>query len=102
MDKTSKSVRLDNEILELIDRYCSFLKDVFGSSVSFSNIVTSGLLQYMESETGKYEDIMEKGSIVATLPNGKLKKLDFSDEEIKRISDLHDEARELMLNDLFE
>ena len=58
MAKTSKSLRIDEGITNLIEDYCDFMNATFENNLTFSNLVPNALVEYMFNETEKWEHIM--------------------------------------------
>lgn len=92
MAKTSKSLRIDEDITSLIEDYCDFMNVTFENNLTFSNLVPNALVEYMFNETEQWERIMENKSVVKPLKNGKFRKYEFTDEQMEKIRKLRERA----------
>jgi len=92
MAKTSKSLRIDEKITNLIEDYCNFMNTTFENNLTFSKLVPNALVEYMLNETEQWEHIMESKSVVKPLKNGKLQRYEFTDEQLGKIRELHERA----------
>ena len=92
MAKTSKSLRIDEGITNLIEDYCDFMNATFENNLTFSNLVPNALVEYMFNETEQWEQIMESKSVVKPLKNGKLQRYEFTYEQMEKIRELRERA----------
>ncbi len=92
MSKQVKSVRFDENLLKLFDDYSEFLKMTFGKRISFSSFVNEALAEYLCSSISFYLNAMHDESIVRQLPNGRLKRYEFTEEQLAKIDELDNEA----------
>ena len=88
MAKQVKSVRMSEDVLEAFTSYSDLLQEVFGYSLSLSNVVNEALADFLANSAGFWASAMESKAIVETLPNGKAKKYDFTEEQIKKMRDI--------------
>ncbi|MFB0920464.1 MAG: hypothetical protein QMB62_06230 [Oscillospiraceae bacterium] len=95
MAKTSKSLRIDEKITNLIEDYYNFMNTTFENNLTFSKLVSNALVEYMLNETEQWEHIMESKSVVKPLKNGKLQRYEFTDEQLGKIRELHESATDL-------
>lgn len=92
MAKISRSVRWEPESCSLADEYIQLLEDALGVKSSFSEIVNEALVTYLALKTAEYNELMHKGKFVMQTSKGRLRKIEFSEEHLDRISTLKQRA----------
>ena len=92
MAKKVKSVRFDGELLELFSEYSSLLHEMFVYTLSFSAIANEAFAEFMKESTDHWYHIMQSQSVVERLPNGKVKKYEFTEAQITKMETLSNEA----------
>lgn len=92
MAKQVKSVRFDEELLELFSEYSALLNEMFGYTLSFSAIANEAFAEFIKESTDHWYDIMQSQSVVKSLPNGKVKKYEFTETQITKMNELRNEA----------
>ena len=92
MAKLVKSIRFDEELVKLFSDYASLLGEIFGYSLSFSALVNEAFAEYMKNSTENWVQAMAARAIVDRLPNGRLKRYDFSEDQIKQMESLKNDA----------
>ncbi|MBR3594269.1 MAG: hypothetical protein IKL44_06325 [Clostridia bacterium] len=95
MPKILKSVRIDENVLDVTQQYLDFLKDTMGISLNFSEIANEAMALYLWEKTSKYNEIMHERKIAITKPNGNLKFIEFTAEQLKAIENLNKTAEGL-------
>lgn len=83
MSKTLKSVKIDDEILNIIDEYTKLMKSVCGSASTFTAMVEGGLTLFMVKQMEMLEWLAGRPVM---LENGTLKKIQISKEDIEIIN----------------
>ncbi|MCR5353942.1 MAG: hypothetical protein K6D98_06535, partial [Clostridiales bacterium] len=69
----------------VFDSYSALLQDIFGYSLSLSNVLNEALAEFLADSAGNWASTMESKSVVETLPNGKVKKYEFTEEQIEKM-----------------
>ncbi len=92
MAKQVKSVRMDEDLLNVFDSYSNLLQEMFGYSLSLSSIVNEALADFLASSACRWTEIMESQTVVETFPDGKVRKYEFSEEQIKKMREIENFA----------
>lgn len=92
MAKQVRSIRLDEGLLSTFVDYSNLLQEMFGYSLSLSTIVNEALAEFMQHSAEQWVSTMESGSIVDPLPNGKMKRYEFNDNQIERMKTIVNDA----------
>ena len=92
MAKISRSVRWEPESCSLADEYIQLLEDALGVKSSFSEIANEALVAYLSLKTAYYDELMHNGQIVIQTTKWRLRKIEFSEEHLNRISVLKQKA----------
>lgn len=98
MAKQVKSVRFDGELLELFFEYSSLLHEMFGYTLSFSAIANEAFAEYIKESTDQWYHAMQSRSVVESLPNGKVRKYEFTEAQITQMDELRNEALALWVS----
>ena len=88
MVKQVKSVRIGEDILNVFSSYSDLLQEIFGYSLSLSNVINEALADYLANSADTWAQLMKTKSVVETLPNGKVKQYNFTEEQIKKMNDI--------------
>ncbi len=88
MAKQIRSVRVDEEITDVFTEYSALLQEMFGYTVSFSALVNEALAEYLMHSAERWVSAMESRSVVDPQPNGKMKRYDFTEEQIAKMEDI--------------
>ena len=92
MTKQVKSVRFDGELLELFSEYSALLHEMFGYTLSFSAIANEAFAGFIMESTDRWYGIMQSQPVVERLPNGKVKKYEFTEAQLSKMDELRNEA----------
>lgn len=85
MGKTLKSVKVDNDLLKIVDMYTSLMKSISGGVSTFTTMVEEGVSLYLLEQIKMLRIVMQNKII---LENGVLKELPITKEQIEKIEDL--------------
>ncbi len=92
MAKQVRSIRLDDCLLSTFTDYSNLLHEMFGYTLSLSTIVNEAMAEFMLHSAEHWVSAMESGSIVDPLPNGKMKRYEFNDDQIERMKKIVNDA----------
>ena len=92
MAKQARSIRIDEDLLEVFAEYSKLLKETFGYSLSLSTVVNEAMAGFIMDSAEKWVTAMVKKSVVEPLPNGKMKRYEFDDEQIERMNKIANDA----------
>ncbi len=92
MAKQIKSVRFNDDVIEVFDKYSSLSTELFGTKESFGAFVNEAVAKLLYERTDAWVSSMESSSVVEVQPNGRIKKLAFSDTQIQSAKELFDSA----------
>jgi len=92
MAKQVKSMRIDEELLSTFSEYSELLKEMFGYSLSLSTVVNEALAQFLTESTENWVNSMKSKSVIDHLPNGKIKHYEFTEEQIKKMEQICNDA----------
>lgn len=93
MAKQVKSIRVDDSIMEVFTNYAELTNELFGNGKpSFGAFANEAIAKELMNVTSMWVSTMESQAVVERLPNGKLKRFSFSDEQIERMKVLEEEA----------
>ncbi len=85
MKKTLKSVKINNDLLQIIEKYTSLMKSVFGDAPTFTTMVEEGICFFLLEQAKLLERLSGQN---VTFENGTLKTLLMNDEQIEKIQNL--------------
>lgn len=85
MAKQVRSVRLDEDLMDIFSDYSGLLQEMFGYSVTLSAFANAAIAEYLMNTASQWVDVMQSKSVVDIQPNGKMKHYEFSDEQIKKM-----------------
>lgn len=88
MSKTLKSVKIDNDLNEIIETYITLMKSIIGDSPTFTSMVEQGIWLYLLKQLQMLDIVMQNGIIVE---NGILKELSVNQEQKTKIEELRNE-----------
>lgn len=88
MGKTLKSVKIDNDLIKIIDMYTSLMKSISGGASTFTTMVEEGISLYLLEQMQMLR-IVTQNKVV--LENGVLKELPVTKEQIGKIEELESE-----------
>ncbi len=92
MSKQIKSVRFNDEIVDLFERYSALTTELFGTKESFGAFVNEAVAKLLYDRTEAWASSMGTDSFVEVKPNGRIKKLEFTDTQIQAAKKLSDSA----------
>ena len=92
MSKQIKSVRFNDDILQVFEEYSSLSKELFGTKISFGSFVNEAVAKLLYEISDGWASAMENDSLVEVQPNGKIKKLVFTEDQIKAAKNHLDSA----------
>ncbi len=92
MAKQIKSIRFDEDILSVFEKYSALFVELFGRQVSFPAFVNEAVAKELYRSTNDLANWIADGSVVEVLPNNKIKKIEFSEVQVERIKELAQEA----------
>ena len=92
MAKQVKSVRMDEELVNVFSEYANLVNEMFGYSVSLSALVNESLAECLMNSAQTWIATMKSKTVVDPQPNGKMKQYEFTDEQIKRMEAIHNNA----------
>lgn len=92
MSKQIKSVRFNDDIIEVFEQYSALSTELFGTKESFGAFVNEAVAKLLYERTEAWASSMESSSIVEVQPNGRIKKLEFSESQIQSAKELFDSA----------
>lgn len=92
MPKQVKSVRLDEGLITTFFEFDDLLNEMFGYRLSFSSFVNEAVSEYLKEQCSHWSHIMETQSVVEPLANGKFKRIEFTEEQIKRMKELSEKS----------
>ena len=93
MAKQVKSVRMSEDVLDAFASYSDLLQEMFGYSLSLSNVVNEALADFISNSASSWIALMAHStSVVETLPNGKVKKYEFTEEQIEKMQNIENLA----------
>ena len=95
MAKQLKSVRISEDLLKAFSSYSDLLQEIFGYSLSLGNVINEALADYLANSAGHWAAVMESRSVIETLPNGKVKQYNFTEEQIKKMSEIQNWAESI-------
>ena len=85
MNKTLKSVKVNNDLLKIIDEYASLLSSLSVGTPTFTAMIEEGICLYLLKQMKLLEIVMQNSVVVE---NGKLKEITVTDEQTKKIAKL--------------
>lgn len=94
MAKFLKTVRIDEEILELVDEYCALMKKNFDIHYTFSDIVKKSIPHYIANDASCKADLMSEKQLIVT-NSDILSKRVFTEEEIEEMLGIGCQANDL-------
>lgn len=97
MSKQLKSIRFDDDLLDLFTEFSALMTELFGDSLSFSGIVNEAVAAYLDDVISRYAQLMEAGAIVEHLPNGKIREYAFGEGQIAHMKKLSQDASALSI-----
>ncbi len=92
MAKQIKSIRFDEYLVEVFEDYSSLLAELFGNKLSFASFVNEATAAFLVQSLKHWTSAMETNSVVDRQANGKLKRYEFTEEQISKMKDLLNEA----------
>lgn len=87
MKKILKSVKINSELLEIIDEYTTLMKSISGGAATFTTMVDGGIVMYLQRQIEMLGWLMDSK---ITMENGVLKELAVTDEQKRGIDNLKD------------
>ena len=91
MSTVGKSVRVQDDVMNLVEEYISFEERVFGIKVNFSELVNDALCVAIHERVRSLANKMEEGEIVV-VNGGKRIRMKFTEEEIAAAKALEENA----------
>ncbi len=88
MAKINRSVRWNYESYDLVEKYIIFLRDVLGVKTSFSEIANNAMNVYLYQKISEYNEWLHNKQIIIQTEDGKIRKLNFTTEQIEEIERL--------------
>ena len=85
MGKTLKSVKIDNNLIKIIDMYTSLMKSISGGASTFTTMVEEGISLYLLEQIQMLSIVIQNKVV---LENGVLKELPVTKEQIEQIEEL--------------
>lgn len=92
MSKQIKSVRFNDDVVEVFEQYSALGAELFGTKESFGAFVNEAVAKLLYERTEAWVGSMGTDSFVEVKPNGRIKKLQFSDSQIQSAKELFDSA----------
>jgi len=92
MAKQIKSVRFDEEVINVFLEYSVLLNEMFGYTLSFGAVANEAVAEFLMNASSNWCSAMESKSVIDRLPNGKIKKYEFSEEQIEKMENIHKKA----------
>ncbi len=92
MPKQLKSIRFNDEIIEVFEQYSALGTELFGTKESFGAFVNEAVAKLLYERTEAWASSLGSGSVVEVQPNGRIKKLEFTDAQIRSAKELLDSA----------
>lgn len=92
MAKQIKSIRFDEDLVEVFEDYSNLLNELFGTTLSFASFVNEAAAEFLVHSLERWSTAMESNSVVDRQANGKLKKYEFTDDQIAKMKDLLNDA----------
>lgn len=89
MDKILKSIKLDKQLVDLIDNYCKLTKSVFGNNPTFTHIVNSGIESYLLEQINNIK-LIHSGNGIVFSEIGEKKQLALSETEQKLLIEIEE------------
>ena len=89
MEKILKSVKLDEELLDIMNSYCEITEELFGNSPSFTHMVTYGIESYLLE---KIEDLklLAKNAVVFSEIGEKIQ-ITLSDYQLEKLKSMEND-----------
>ena len=85
MSKTLKSVKIDDSLIDIIDKYLVLKKSIIGESETFTSMVEEGVYLYLQTQMQMFK-IIARDKII--MDNGILKKLRITEEQLRLLEDI--------------
>lgn len=101
MATVSKSVRVKDYVMELVEEYSAVEKDVFGCDVNFSELVNDALCIAIYERVKSLPNAMKDGEIIV-IKNGKRGKIEFEKDKIEAVKELYENAEACYLSAVFD
>lgn len=95
MGKTLKSVKVDNDLLKIVDMYTSLMKSISGGASTFTTMVEEGISLYLLEQVQMLNMVVQNKII---MENGVLKALEITKEQEEKIQDLIAELAEYRID----
>lgn len=95
MASTLKSIRVDNDVLSLMEEYRQLQLEMFGIRLSLADIINSALPEYITTETLIGMMIEPGKPIVSINEHGKMQQISFSADNCERIRQVNKKAAEM-------
>ncbi len=92
MAKQVRSVRFDKELIDLYNSYAAYEKEVFGTERSLSSYANEALAFYFEDHISFMYNAISSNSIVERTPDGRLFKRTFTEDQVRRLEEIMNEA----------
>lgn len=93
MSGVVKSIRIDQEHLDLLKEYNACLEGVFGEAkVNFNTMVNEGFLLALERRVQILKTIIEDGYICERTESGNIRKILISREYLEKVEELYNEC----------
>ncbi|MBR5779766.1 MAG: hypothetical protein IKY21_03990 [Clostridia bacterium] len=85
MDKVMKSVKIDKDLNETIERYASLIKSIYGIAPTFTSMVENGICMYLLDQINLMKTAAQSGVV---MENGTLKALQVSKDQQSALEEL--------------
>lgn len=92
MASTLKSVRIDNNVLDLLEKYRALKEEMFGVKLSIADVVNVSIPEYIAEETLVGRFIEPDTPIVSVGEHGRMQQISFSEEICNKLKAINDTA----------
>lgn len=95
MASTLKSIRIDNDVLALMEEYREFQQNLFGNKLSLANIINMAIPEYITTQTFICMLIEPDQPIVSINEQGKMQHVSVSKDIYEHMKRINETAAEM-------